>query len=135
MVFCCPEQLFESSRPPVRPLIIPSVTFVKKWPLGYQMVTKTYLPSNLYDSTDNSDSSESSDRSKSWTVVTVVPVVTKKTYFTIFLVLVLVLSHTKKFHKKKLNNSTFDETKKLKLWWSSKTQIVMKLKYANRYKT
>ena len=31
-------------------------TFVKKLPLEYQMVTLTYLPFNLYDSSDSSDS-------------------------------------------------------------------------------
>ena len=35
--------------------------FVKKLPLDYQMVTKTYLPSNLCDSSDGSDNSDSSD--------------------------------------------------------------------------
>ena len=38
-----------------------SYTFVKKWPLEYQMVTKTYLPSNLCDSSDGNDSSYRSD--------------------------------------------------------------------------
>ena len=53
-----------------------SDTFVIKWPLGYQMVTKTYLkpiclPTFLYDSSagigssDISDSSDSSDTSVS----------------------------------------------------------------------
>ena len=52
-------------------------TFVKKWPYEYQMVTWTYLPVYLcdssdscdscdsYDSFDSSDSSDSSDRSDS----------------------------------------------------------------------
>ena len=35
-----------------------SYTFVKKWPLEYQMATKTYLPSNICDSGDSSDSSD-----------------------------------------------------------------------------
>ena len=35
--------------------------FVKKWPSEYQMVTKTYLPYNLCDSSGSSDSSYSSD--------------------------------------------------------------------------
>ena len=43
----------------------PLVTSVKKWPIEYQMVTKTYLPSNKCDSSDNSDSSDSSDSSYS----------------------------------------------------------------------
>ena len=30
-----------------------------------------------------------------------------------------------------LKNSKFDETQKLKLWWNSKIQIVMKLKKIN----
>ena len=44
----------------------PMVTFVKKRPSEYRMVTKTYLPSNLCDSSvvsDSSDSSDISDRS------------------------------------------------------------------------
>ena len=39
-----------------------SYTFVKKWPLEYQMVTKTYLPTYLWDSSDSSDSCDSCDR-------------------------------------------------------------------------
>ena len=35
--------------------------FLKNRPLEYQIVTKTYLPSNLCDSSDGSDSSNSSD--------------------------------------------------------------------------
>ena len=37
--------------------------FVKKLPLEYQMATKTYLPSNLCDSSDGSDNSDSCDGS------------------------------------------------------------------------
>ena len=46
--------------------------FVKKWPLEYWKVIKTYLPtylwdssdsSDIYDSCDGSDSSDSSDSS------------------------------------------------------------------------
>ena len=39
--------------------------FVKKWPLEYQIVTKTNLLSYLCDSNDGSDSSDSSDGSES----------------------------------------------------------------------
>ena len=35
-------------------------TFVKKLSLEYQMVTLTYLPFNLYDTSDSSDSSDQS---------------------------------------------------------------------------
>jgi hypothetical protein len=31
------------------------------WPLEYQMVTRTYLPTYLWDSSDSSDSSDSID--------------------------------------------------------------------------
>ena len=49
-----------SSRSLVVGLSVGLETFVKKWPLEYQMVTKTYLPSNLFDGSDGSDSSDSS---------------------------------------------------------------------------
>ena len=72
------------------------------------MVTKTYLPSNICDSSDSSDSSDTSD-----------------SFFFI----------KPKFHQKtqtqivmKLNKSNCDVTQKIKLWWNSKTQIVIKLK-------
>ena len=39
--------------------------FVKKWPLEYQKVIKTYLPTYLWDSSDTSDRSDSSDSSDS----------------------------------------------------------------------
>ena len=39
--------------------------FVKKWPLEYQKVIKTYLPTYLWDSSDSSDSHDSSDSSDS----------------------------------------------------------------------
>ena len=39
--------------PSVRPLM-----FVNKWPLEYQKVIKTYLPTYLWDSSDSSDSSD-----------------------------------------------------------------------------
>ena len=39
--------------------------FVKKWPLEYQKVIKTYLPTYLWDSSDSSDSSDSCDSSDS----------------------------------------------------------------------
>ena len=35
--------------------------FVKKWPLEYQKVVKTYLPTYLCDSSDISDSCDSYD--------------------------------------------------------------------------
>ena len=38
-----------------------SYTFAKKWLLQYQMVTLTYLPIYLCDSTDSSDSLDSCD--------------------------------------------------------------------------
>ena len=40
-------------------------TFVKKLPSEYQMLTKTYLHSNLCDSPVGSDSRDRSDRSDS----------------------------------------------------------------------
>ena len=46
--------------PSVRPL-----TFVKKWPLEYQKVIKTCLPTYIWDSSDSNDSSGSSDSSYS----------------------------------------------------------------------
>ena len=39
--------------------------FVKKWPLVYQKVIKTYLPTYLWDSTEISESRESRDSSDS----------------------------------------------------------------------
>ena len=54
--------------------------FVKKWPLEYQIVTKTYLPSCLCDSSvgsDISDSSDSSELKKSKFYKTQTPYVTK----------------------------------------------------------
>ena len=39
--------------------------FVKKWPLVYQNVNKTYLPTYLWDSSNSSDTSDSSDSSGS----------------------------------------------------------------------
>ena len=39
--------------------------FVKKWPLHYQKVIKTYLTTYLWDSSDSSDSCDSSDSSDS----------------------------------------------------------------------
>ena len=34
---------------------------MKKWPLEYRKVIKTYLPTYLWDSSDSSDSCDSSD--------------------------------------------------------------------------
>ena len=39
--------------------------FLKKWPLEYQKVIKTYFRTDLWDSSDSSDSFDSSDSSKS----------------------------------------------------------------------
>ena len=39
--------------------------FVKKWLIEYQKVTKTYLPTYLWDSSDSRDSRDSSDSSDS----------------------------------------------------------------------
>ena len=39
--------------------------FVENWPLKCQMVTETYLPSNLWDSSDSSESCASCDSSNS----------------------------------------------------------------------
>ena len=74
-----------------------SDTFMKKWPLEYQMVNKTYLSSNLCDSSDSSDSSDSCYSSDS--------------------------SDQKSFSAKKkkimnLKNLICNETQKLKLWWN-----------------
>ena len=58
----------------VGPLVCLSESFVKKWPLEYKMLTLTYLPIYLCDSSDRSDrwnscdvsdSSDSSDSSAS----------------------------------------------------------------------
>ena len=51
----------------VSPSVGQSVMVVKKWPLEYQMVIITYLPSNLCDSSESdiSDSSDSCDSSDS----------------------------------------------------------------------
>ena len=52
----------------VGPLVRPSVRllmFVKKWPLEYQKVIETYLPTYLWDSSDSSDSNDSRDSSDS----------------------------------------------------------------------
>ena len=39
----------------VGPSVCRSVTFLKMWPLEYQMGTKTYLPAYLWDNSDSSD--------------------------------------------------------------------------------
>ena len=39
--------------------------FVKKWPLEYQKVIKTYLPTYLWDNSDSSDICDGSDSSDS----------------------------------------------------------------------
>ena len=63
--------------PLVGPSVGPSDTFVKKWPLGFQTVTKTYVPSYLYDSSDSSDSCDSSDSSDQNTFFTNKKMMTK----------------------------------------------------------
>ena len=129
--------------------------FLKKWPLEYQIVTKTYLPSNLCDSSDGSDSSnrsdscdssdtsdisdssDSSDQKKICQKKTFF--LTKQLYFNNKNILQIFFSSQKKVVHQKTHNSNCDEirnsncveTQKLKLWWNSKTQTVMKLKNSN----
>ena len=62
IIFSFPEQLYKSSCLYVGWLVCVSFTFVKKWLLEYHIVTKTYIPSNLFDSSDSRDSSDSSNR-------------------------------------------------------------------------
>ena len=45
----------------VPPSFCRSVMFVKKWPLEYKKVFKTYLPTYLWDSSDCSNSCDSCD--------------------------------------------------------------------------
>ena len=104
------------------------------------MVTKTYLPSKLCDSSsdgsessdssdrsDSSDSSNSSDRSNSSDSTDSSDSSDQKKLFlqkkTLFLAKknTFFLVHQKKFHQKLT----------LKLGWHSKTQIMMKLKNPN----
>ena len=47
----------------VRPSVRPLVMFVKKWPLEYCKVIRTYLPTYLWDSSETSDICDSCDRS------------------------------------------------------------------------
>ena len=49
--FSCPEQLYKCRCWSVRP----SVMFVRKLPLQYQKVIKTYLPTYLWESRDTSE--------------------------------------------------------------------------------
>ena len=115
----------------------PSVTFVKKWPLECQMVTKTFLPSNICDSNHSSDSSDCSENLFFHKI---------KTFFS---PKKLFINQKKEFHQKKTffhqkaqivmkitrsspekfftTSSNCEENQKLKLWWISTTQIVMKL--------
>ena len=51
-------------RPPVGRSVGP-LMFVKKWPLEYQKVIKTHLPTYIWDSSDSSASCDSSDSSDS----------------------------------------------------------------------
>ena len=111
--------------------------FVKKWPLDYQQVFKTLLPTYLWDSSDSSDicascdSIDSSDSSDSGDIK-------KNIYIYNFF---YIFCFTKKKITKNLHNSNCDEThivmklKKLKFWGDLKTQIVMKLKNSNCDKT
>ena len=95
------------------------------------MVTKTYLPSNLYDNSDNRDSSDSFDSSDSSESGDSSDSSDPKKWPTNFF-------HRKKkllfFYKKKcslknsktqivikLKNSNCDKTQKLELWLNSKT--------------
>ena len=94
-------------------LVCRLVTFVKQWPLENQMLTKTYLPSNLCDSNDSSDTSDSSDssyRSDSSNG-------SDQLFFTKNFITKMTFVHKKKSQKKNI--------------WNSKTQIVMKLKKSN----
>jgi hypothetical protein len=95
----------------VGPSVRRSVVFVKKWPLDYQQVIKTYFPTYLWDISDSSDSSDSCDSSDSSDSSESSD------------------SSDKKFFLPK--NSTTQIVMKLKLWWNSKTQIVRKLKNSN----
>ena len=100
--------------------------FVKKWPLEYQMVTNTYLLSNLCDSSDTSDTSDSCDSSDSSDsadssmfssdLKTFCTNNTKKNFF------------LNKFYLKKTFLLT---TKNLNCEWTFKNQIVMKLQKSN----
>ena len=95
------------------------------------MVTKTFLPSNLYDSSDNRDSSDSFDSSDSSesgdSSDSSAP---KKSPTNFFHIQKKNFFHNKMFTKK-LKNSNCDKTQKLKLWINSKTQIVINLKNSN----
>ena len=99
------------------------------------MVTQTYLPSNLCDSSESSDScnssdsSESSDSSDTWDSSDSSDGSDKKNYQKLF------FYNNKKFTKnksKKIVSRKKNFTKKfekLKLWWNSKSHIVIKLKF------
>ena len=91
------------------------------------MVTKTYLPYNLCESSDSSDgcdssnsfeSSDGSDSNDQRTFFHPKKKLTQKNFFTIFFL------HKKNY---KLNLTT----RKIKLWWNSKPQMVMKFKNSN----
>ena len=58
-MFSCPEQLKKSSCPLVGPLVGPSESFVKKSLIRYQIVKKTYLPSDSNASSDIIDINDS----------------------------------------------------------------------------
>ena len=80
------------------------------------MVTKTYLPSNPWNSSDSSDSCDSSDSSDSNTSIL-------KLWWNTKTQIVMVL--------KKQKTSNCDKPKKLKWWQNSKTQIVTKVNNSN----
>ena len=119
--------------------------FVKQWLIEYQMVTKAYLPTYLWDSSDSSDSSDSrdssdsSDSSDSNDSSDSSDRSDQKNFFSQFFFSPIIF--TQKYHQKiqqlklwwnsksqsvmKLINSNCDETLKLQLWWNSKTQFVI----------
>ena len=72
------------------------VTFVKKWPLEYQKVIKTYLPTYLWNSCDSSDSNDSSDSSEQNNVFT------RKLFYPFFFNLQKNFLQRIFFHQKKL---------------------------------
>ena len=61
--------------------------FVKKWPLEYENVIKTYLPAYLWNSSKSSESSESSESSDSSDQITLQTIKLKltKTYLPTYL--------------------------------------------------
>ena len=112
--------------------------FVKKWPLEYQKVIKTYLPTYLWDSSDSHDRSDSSDSSVKWptTFFFTKKLLNKFTFFSQKKTFFKLFSFKNFFHQNTQNAkihkiSNCDKTKNLKLWWNSKSQILMKPKNSN----